>query len=166
MPVGACDHGCQRDALTVYRDMTLAAELAPVGRVRPGLFAPWGLATLAPSTLTRVQSIASYSRNRVGNARCRRAHTPSFCQSRSGASTSCHCQAHFLRQVFPRDAGVQYEENSIQRRPVTYTRTPACRRTRPRGQQRLKRFPQLVIDSLFCHPTSNVYPRFRMTRFV
>lgn len=83
VPVGACDHECQRDTLPVYRDMALAAELAPVGRVRPCLFAPRGLATLAPSMLTRLQSIASYPRNRASNSRCRRSHTPSFCQSRS-----------------------------------------------------------------------------------
>jgi hypothetical protein len=70
-------------SLPVYCDMPLAAELAPVRRIRPCLFAPRWLAALAPSMLTRLQSMASYPRNRASNARCRRSHTPSLCQSRS-----------------------------------------------------------------------------------
>ena len=82
VPVGSGDDQRQRDALSVYCDMTLAAELSPVGWIWPGLFAPRGLATLAPSMLTRLQSIASYPRSRASSARCRRCHTPAFCQSR------------------------------------------------------------------------------------
>jgi hypothetical protein len=68
MPIGAADHPCQRNTLPVYRDVTLAPELAPIRRVRPGFFAPRGLATLAPSMLTRLQSKAPYPRNRASNA--------------------------------------------------------------------------------------------------
>ena len=82
VPVGSGDDQRQRDALSVYCDMTLAADLSPVGWIWPGLFAPRGLATLAPSMLTRLQSIASYPRSRASSARCRRCHTPAFCQSR------------------------------------------------------------------------------------
>lgn len=49
----ACNRESQLDVLTVYHNMTLATELAPVSRVRPNLF-PRGLATLAPSMLTRL----------------------------------------------------------------------------------------------------------------
>lgn len=37
----------------------------------------------APSTQARLQSIRPASRNRRKNSRCKRSHTPAFCQSRS-----------------------------------------------------------------------------------
>ena len=45
VPVGTCDHECQRNALAVYRDMAFATEFAPVSRVRPSLLTPRGLFT-------------------------------------------------------------------------------------------------------------------------
>jgi hypothetical protein len=53
---------------------------------------------------------------------------------------------------------MQHEQDAVQFRPAIYSGTPAFRRARPLGQQQIKRFPQLVTDSLSCHPTSNVYP--------
>lgn len=82
MPVGARDAEDQRDALAVRDDVALAAELASVRRVGPGVLAPLGLATLAASRLARLKSSLPAPRNLSSNNRCRRCHTPAACQSR------------------------------------------------------------------------------------
>lgn len=71
----------QGHASAVDNQMTLAAEFAPICRVRPGPFAPRGLDTDAPSMLARFQSIWSCSRRRLSRARCNRSQRPSGCQS-------------------------------------------------------------------------------------
>lgn len=83
MAVGHSDAKDQRDGLAV-RDMALAAKFAPVRGIGPRVWAPRGLATLAPSMLARLKSSLSAPRNCDNNARCRRCHTPAACQSRSG----------------------------------------------------------------------------------
>ncbi len=55
----------QWNAIGIYRYVPLAAELAPVSRIRPPLFAPRGLATLALSMLTRLQSSTPAPRQRA-----------------------------------------------------------------------------------------------------
>lgn len=80
--VGARYDHRQRNTLTVYRDMPFAPKLATVSRIWPGLLAPRELATLALSMLTRLQSIASYPRNRDNISVCNRTHTPLSCHSR------------------------------------------------------------------------------------
>ncbi len=81
VPIGARDHQRQRHAAPVYDEMALAAELAAIRWVRPGLLAPRGLATVAPSMLARLQSIWSCSRRRLSRAKCSRFQTPLACQS-------------------------------------------------------------------------------------
>lgn len=56
VPVGSGHAEHQRDALPVRDEVTLAAELASIGRVGPRVRAPRGLGTLAPSRLTRLKS--------------------------------------------------------------------------------------------------------------
>ena len=55
--VGSADQHHQRDAPSVYNEMTLGAELAAVRGVGPCLLAPRGLGTEDPSMLARCQSI-------------------------------------------------------------------------------------------------------------
>ena len=57
MHVRPCHRQGQRDALRVYDNVAHSAELSSVGRVRPRLMAPPGLATLALSILARLQSM-------------------------------------------------------------------------------------------------------------
>lgn len=80
--IGPGDHQRQRHAAPVYDEVSLAAELAAIRWVRPGLLAPRGLATAAPSMLARLQSIWSCSRKRLSSAKCSCAQTPLACQSR------------------------------------------------------------------------------------
>ncbi len=72
----------QGNASGIDYEVPLAPEFAAIRRARPGLFAPRGLGTLAPSMLARLQSIWSCSRSRTSMARCNLSHTPSACQSR------------------------------------------------------------------------------------
>lgn len=58
--IGAGDTQGQRHTAPVYDDVSLAAQLAPVGGVGAGFLAARGLATLAPSILARLQSIWSH----------------------------------------------------------------------------------------------------------
>ncbi len=80
--IGTGDHQRQRHAAPVYDEMALATELAAIRWIRPRLLAPRGLATVAPSTLARLQSIWSCSRRRLSRAKCSRSQTPLACQSR------------------------------------------------------------------------------------
>ena len=57
VPVGAREHYRERKASGIDGEVVLAAQFAPVGRIRAGFRAPWGSGMLAPSTETRVQSI-------------------------------------------------------------------------------------------------------------
>ena len=83
--VAICTRERQRQghASLVDNQVTLAAEFASICGVRPGLFAPRGLDTEAPSMLVRLQSSWSCSRRRLSKARCNRSQTPSDCQSRN-----------------------------------------------------------------------------------
>ncbi len=80
--IGTGDHQRQRHAAPIYDEMALATELAAICWIRPRLLAPRGLATVAPSTLARLQSIWSCSRRRLSRAKCSRSQTPLACHSR------------------------------------------------------------------------------------
>ena len=81
--IGTSDAEHHRDAPAVRDQKALAAELASVRGIRPGVRAPRGLGTLAPSTLARLKSSAPAPRNSASNSRCNRCHTPAACHSRS-----------------------------------------------------------------------------------
>ena len=83
MPVGACDAEHQRDARSVSHDVTLAAELAPVGGVGARVRTPRGLGTLAPSMLARLKSRRPAPRSSASSFTCSWCHTPAACHSRS-----------------------------------------------------------------------------------
>src|SRR5687767_61103 len=57
--VGGGEVDGQRDAVAVDQEVALRARLAPVGRVRAGIFAPLFDGMLALSRLARLQSIRS-----------------------------------------------------------------------------------------------------------
>ncbi len=82
MSIRPCYGDGQGNASGIDYEVPLAPEFAAIRRVRPGLFAPRGLGTLAPSILARLQSIWSCSRSRTSMARCSLSHTPPACQSR------------------------------------------------------------------------------------
>ncbi len=82
MSIRLCYGDGQGNASGIDYEVPLAPEFAAIRRARPGLFAPRGLGTLAPSMLARLQSIWSCSRSRTSMARCNLSHTPSACQSR------------------------------------------------------------------------------------
>ncbi len=56
VPIGAGDAYRQGDAVAIDDQMPFAAEFAAIGRVRPGIWAPRGEATLAASRLARLRS--------------------------------------------------------------------------------------------------------------
>ena len=68
VPVSSAYQDCQGNTTCISQNVALAAELAPVGRVRACVLAPRGLETLAPSILARLQSIWSYWRSRWSSA--------------------------------------------------------------------------------------------------
>lgn len=63
VPVGSGHAERQGNAIAVDDQMPLAAEFAAIGRVRPGVRAPRGEATLAASRLARLRSSLSARRN-------------------------------------------------------------------------------------------------------
>ena len=73
----------ERDAPSVRNNVALRARFAAIRRVLADLFAPLFAATLAESRHALDQSIRSASPRRSSKTRCRRRHTPAFCQSRS-----------------------------------------------------------------------------------
>lgn len=80
--IGSCDAKDQRDALAVRDEMALAAKLSSVPGIGARVRAPRGLATLAPSMLTRLKSSLPAPRNSCKSSRCRSCHTCAACQSR------------------------------------------------------------------------------------
>lgn len=64
VPVGTRDRDGQWSAARVYDDVPFRTEPSPGGRIGTGFVASIGLGTLAPSTMTRSQSIWSSLRNR------------------------------------------------------------------------------------------------------
>ena len=81
MPVRARDAEHHWRAIGVGQHMALGAEFAPVGRVRPGVRPPRGLATLEPSMHMRLWSSASWCRSCSSSSMCSPCHAPA----------SCHC---------------------------------------------------------------------------
>lgn len=73
--VGAGDAEHQRDALAVRDEMALAAKFPSVRGIGACVQAPRGLATLAPSMLTRLKSSLSTLRNSSRSSRCSLCHT-------------------------------------------------------------------------------------------
>src|SRR5215211_3117515 len=71
----------QRDASPVDHNVALRARFALIRRIRPGLSAPPGAATLAESRDALSQSIPSALPRRPKRIRCRRSHTPTSCHS-------------------------------------------------------------------------------------
>lgn len=80
--VGRREPRRERDALAFDHNMALRARFAAIRRIRAGLAAPPGAATLAESSEARDQSILSASPRRSRSARWRLCQTPAFCQSR------------------------------------------------------------------------------------
>ena len=80
--VGSGDAKDQRDALAVRDEMALAAKFSSVRGIGARVRAPRGLATLAPSMLTRLKSSLPALRNSAKSSRCRLCHTCAACQSR------------------------------------------------------------------------------------
>jgi hypothetical protein len=71
----------ERDAFSVDHNVALRARFALIRRIRAGLLAPRGAATLAESTQALSQSIWSASPNRSRSFRCSLSHTPASCHS-------------------------------------------------------------------------------------
>lgn len=90
--VGSGDAEHQRDALAVRDDMALAAKLSSVRGIGARARAPRGLATLAPSMLTRLKSSLPALRNSSKSSRCRLCHTCAACQSRRRRQQVIHCR--------------------------------------------------------------------------
>ncbi len=63
MSVGSGDAERQGNAVAIGDQVPFAAELAAIGRVRPGISAPRGEATLAASRLVRLRSSLSARRS-------------------------------------------------------------------------------------------------------
>lgn len=80
--VGASDTEHQRDALAVRDEVALAAKFASVRGIGARVRAPRGLATLAPSMLTRLKSSLSALRNSSRSNKCSLCQTCAACQSR------------------------------------------------------------------------------------
>lgn len=80
--VGACQLQREGNALRIGEDVALRAGLAPVGRVRACRRPPFFAAIEALSREARLKSIPFWRPSRSRSARCRRSHTPAFCQSR------------------------------------------------------------------------------------
>lgn len=68
--VGSGDAEHQRDALTLRDEMALSAKFASVSGIGARVRAPRGLATLAPSMLTRLKSSLSALRSSSRSSRC------------------------------------------------------------------------------------------------
>jgi site-specific DNA recombinase len=81
-PLRPAQPGREWDALAVDRDVVLGARFAPVRRVFPRRGAPFFAGTLALSTLTRDQSIASAPASRASSTRWSCCQTPAARQSR------------------------------------------------------------------------------------
>jgi hypothetical protein len=82
MHVGGRERYRQRHPLAVDDNVTLGAQLAAIGRVLAGCFAPPGAGTLALSSEARSQSISPASQRRCNRTRCKRCQTPACCQLR------------------------------------------------------------------------------------
>ena len=73
----------QRNTAPIHHEVVLGAELAAVGRVRPGRLAPLLARTLRLSTLARDQSRTASSPSQFNSLVCSFSQTPASCQSRN-----------------------------------------------------------------------------------
>src|SRR5229473_8186637 len=73
---------CQWNALTVANQMTLAAELGPIGRIGTRLEPPKTARTELPSTTARDQSILPQRPSQSKSKKCINCQIPASCQSR------------------------------------------------------------------------------------
>lgn len=81
--VGPREDHIERCAVAVDDEVVLAARLAPISRVGPGLFPPCTARTDELSAITREKSSRSALRSLASRMRCNFSQTPAFCQSRA-----------------------------------------------------------------------------------
>ena len=121
--VGPAQGKGERDAVRVDENVTLAARLGPVGRVRAGEFAPLLAATAALSSEHRPQSMALALPSRSSSTRCRRSHTPATCQSRRRRQQVMPDRErrsrspHLLRQHLPSTVSRRWIRSAQRARP-------------------------------------------------
>ena len=81
--VGRSEHHSERNSVAVGKEVVLGAGLTTVGGACPDSLTPLLAGTLAESRLALDQSTLPLLPSTFRSARCRRRHTPAFCQSRS-----------------------------------------------------------------------------------
>jgi len=83
VPIGAGEHGGQRDPACFGENMVLRPRLTAIGWVRSSFFPPRNARTEALSTTARVRSNWPRWRNSASSTVCSRRHTPARCQRTS-----------------------------------------------------------------------------------
>jgi len=144
----------QRDTASVYDEMSFAAKFAAIRGVRASLLAPRGAGhrcaiDARPSPIDLVMLTQACQQGQV-QALPYAAGLPVAEATPAGHAAT---EAQFLRQVLPWDAGLQYEQDAVQRCPVVHSGAATFGRGFHHRQQRLQCLPQLVIDLLSCHDT-------------
>lgn len=81
--IGSSHYSGKRDSLSISDDMVFTPCLSSIGGVGSCEVPPKTALSEALSTTARLQSMRSACRNRSRSNRCRRSHTPPWCQSRS-----------------------------------------------------------------------------------
>jgi hypothetical protein len=120
-----CFLNCQRNAVTVADQMTLAAGLGPIGRIGTGLLPPKTALIELLSTTARDQSILSEQASQSRIAKWINCRIPASCLLAVAQATPArHAGAtlQLLRQHFPRNASAQHEYDARKTRPVWQTR--------------------------------------------
>ena len=138
------DHS-ERQAIAIHNDMSLAAQLAPVGGVWTGFFATTGgsdgrrvkCGTAPVNSAGRVKLIEQEVVKCCPDANVLPLDEP----SPAGHPTAV---AERLRKVMPRDAGVKHEQNAFQNLTAWKSRTATVRSNWCRREDGFNQRPEIV----------------------
>ena len=115
----------QRNAATIADQMTLAAELRPIGRIRTSLLPPKTALIELPSTMARDQSILSTASEPIQNYKMDQLPDSCFLPvAQATPASHARAAAQFLRQHLPRNTAAQHEHDASETRSICQTRSP------------------------------------------
>ncbi|XHO75188.1 hypothetical protein BCC0238_004763 [Burkholderia gladioli] len=149
--IGSRDHDGQRNAACIYDDVSFRSELAAIGRVGPGFLAPGaGDGSIKARALPiDVAVFTQPTQHRQMQSIPYAGGLPSL---QTSPARYAAAEAQLLREVFPRDAGLQHIQDAVER-SLVINRAPPSALGRGGGlrNQRFQRYPQFVADFASCH---------------
>ncbi len=120
------DRDSQRNAACIYDDVSLRFELAAVGRVGAGFLAPGAGGTGSIDAHTLPIDLVVLTQPTQHRQMQPMPYTGRLPVSQTSPIRHATAEAQFLREVFPRDTGLQHIQDAVERSSVIDRASPSA----------------------------------------